>query len=238
MTHRRLNRLQRIVRRLRPRGHIDWLGFWSNMLSVILGIFITFTIQGIIDRKEEKAAVDAALQLAQQELTKDRADLQAVADIMRHEQEAAVFFWQHQHELDKFSDDSLAYHSGFIFMEMMVQTTDAALELLKTSTLFPSINDNAVAMDIINAYDKTAILTSAFRVHEQKKMDLIHQAVDSDIKSRILTHGAVSMQEFMQTASGRYVIYSLLSMADPRQLTEGFPDLDKSIESIKTYLAQ
>ena len=49
--------------------------FLSNVLSVILGIVITFTVQGIINRTNEKREVRSALDLVRSELVTNAEDI-------------------------------------------------------------------------------------------------------------------------------------------------------------------
>jgi len=50
------------------KSEIDTVGFFSNMLAVILGIVITFSIQGIINRHSQRENIRSALRLVEEEL--------------------------------------------------------------------------------------------------------------------------------------------------------------------------
>ena len=69
----------------------DWSSFFPNILSVVLGIFITFGIQGMIDRRHEKKEVSSALELVLEELNSNKSDLQEVIGLVGMELDAAKF---------------------------------------------------------------------------------------------------------------------------------------------------
>jgi hypothetical protein len=54
--------------------------FFLNVLSVILGIVITFSIQGIINRAQDKKNVRSALELIRSELATNAEDISIMLD--------------------------------------------------------------------------------------------------------------------------------------------------------------
>ena len=65
--------------------------FLSNILSVILGIFITFTIQGMIDRSKEKKETRSSLELVRSELVTNMDDISIMADYLNQEKASAEY---------------------------------------------------------------------------------------------------------------------------------------------------
>ena len=54
--------------------------FLRDLLAVILGIFITFTIQGIIDRSHDRKNARSSLELVKAELAKNIEDVSIMKD--------------------------------------------------------------------------------------------------------------------------------------------------------------
>ena len=66
--------------------------FLGNVLSVILGIAITFAIQGMIDRSRDRKDVRHALELVRMELASNREDIGLIRDYLYQERASAFFF--------------------------------------------------------------------------------------------------------------------------------------------------
>ena len=75
-------------------------GFLSNMLSVILGIFITFGIQGMIDRSREKNNTRSSLELVRSELSTNIDDISIIVDYLKQERKSAEYMLSHRDSLD------------------------------------------------------------------------------------------------------------------------------------------
>ena len=73
--------------------------FLLNALSVILGIVITFTVQGMIDRSSDKADVRSALFLVRAELAKNMEDIDLMSDYLVQERESASYLISHMDDL-------------------------------------------------------------------------------------------------------------------------------------------
>ena len=141
------------------------IGFLGRMLSVVLGIVITFTVQGIQDRKRDRRTVQSALELVRSELVSNREDIKVLADYFRQEKAAAKYLVQHQQDLAKCPKDSVNYHIGIINAEVSVALPHDALELLKMSSLFQKIGDNNLSMKIIRAYDSCQLMVENINRH-------------------------------------------------------------------------
>ena len=93
--------------------------FLSNILSVILGIFITFTIQGMIDRSKEKKETRSSLELVRSELVTNMDDISIMADYLHQEKASAEYILSNKDSLDSCPEDSVNYHSSMIFADTL-----------------------------------------------------------------------------------------------------------------------
>ena len=137
-----------------------FLAFLGRMLSVTLGIVITFTVQGILDRQRDKKSVRTALELVRKELTTNLEDIAVLGEYLQQEQKSAQYLSDNKKVLKKCPADSVNFHTGIVRADVSVALSHDALELLKMSSLFPKIGDNNLSMKIIRAYDACDLTVS------------------------------------------------------------------------------
>ena len=136
------------------------LNFFSNLLAVILGIVITFAVQGVINYGQDRKDVRSALELVRSELATNLEDIVALDEYFDDTQASARYLAAHEKDLAKCPEDSVLLHTGIVYADVSVALSHDALELLKMSTLFPKIGDNNLSMKIIRAYDACDLTVS------------------------------------------------------------------------------
>ena len=136
------------------------LGFFSNLVAVILGIVITFAVQGMINRAQDRKDVRSALELVRSELATNLEDIGMLDEFLDDTQVSARYLAAHEKDLAKCPEDSVLLHTGIVYADVSVALSHDALELLKMSTLFPKIGDNNLSMKIIRAYDACDLTVS------------------------------------------------------------------------------
>ena len=189
--------------------------FFSELLAVVLGIVITFAVQGMIDRAHDRKEVRKALELVRTELNSNREDIALLKEYLDDEMESARFLDENAalvKELDKLDSLTAAtvkYHLGIIDADVSVAFPHDALELLKMSSLFQKIGDNALSMKIIRAYDCCSSITTSIENHFKAR----DAQPDESVADWIIVH-------------------------DPRQYLEyaQATDIDKAITAINVFL--
>ena len=136
------------------------LNFFSNLLAVILGIVITFAVQGVINYGQDRKDVRSALELVRSELATNLEDIVDLDEYFDDTQASARYLAAHEKDLAKCPEDSVLLHTGIVYADVSVALSHDALELLKMSTLFPKIGDNNLSMKIIRAYDACDLTVS------------------------------------------------------------------------------
>ena len=145
--------------------------FFSELLAVILGIVITFAVQGMIDRAHDRNEVRKALELVRTELISNREDVAVLKEYLDLEMESAQFLDENAvllkklDRLDSLTAATVKYHLGIVGADVYVVFPHDALELLKMSSLFQKIGDNALSMKIIRAYDCCSSMTTSVENH-------------------------------------------------------------------------
>lgn len=216
---------------------IDWASFFSNILAVVLGIFITFGIQGLVDRKSERKDVISAMELVKEELQSNKESLQQASGIIISERHAAEFIKANRGSLARCDADSVKINSAFLCNEMFLTVTNDALELLKSSSLFQKMNDNALALSIIKAYDYLDANAKAFNLHEKYKMGLVSNANTVEARKASLSNTETDyLEKFYASEESEYFLKSIIEMSSVNFLKEGMAMLDEAIAEIDKKL--
>ena len=145
--------------------------FFSELLAVVLGIVITFAVQGMIDRAHDRKEVRQALELVRTELVNNREDVSVLKEYLSQEVESARYLDENAglvknlDKLDSLTAETVKYHLGIVGADVSTIFPHDALELLKMSSLFQKIGDNALSMKIIRAYDSCSTMTSSIDSH-------------------------------------------------------------------------
>jgi hypothetical protein len=209
--------------------------FFLNVLSVILGIVITFSIQGIINRAQDKKNVRSALELIRSELATNAEDISIMLDYLKQEQASAQYFMGHLQDLDQCPSDSVIYHSAVLLSDASITVSHDALELLKMSSLFQKIGDNPLSMKIIRAYDCCTSGAQNLNHHIDARNEQFSVTVNEKNVRKIISDGNIRIREFLKTDLGHYAIEALASQADPSQYTD-MAAIQDAIDAIGLYL--
>lgn len=191
-----------------------WKSFFSELVAVILGIVITFAGQGMIDRAHDRKEVRSVLQLVRTELISNRQDISYLRDYLNQAQQSAQYLvdnpelLKHIDRLDSATLKTVTDHQGMVLAEVSVSLPHDALELLKTSSIFQKIGDNALSLKIIRAYDCCQVMVESIDRHFIAKTT----QTDEDLPKWLLAH-------------------SPLPYTDPA-------DIDKAITAINVFLRQ
>ena len=187
------------------------IDFLLKMLSVILGIAITFTVQGMINRAQDKRNVRSALELVRTELNTNREDIVVMGEFLDQEKKAATYYLENMENLQKCPADTLAEYGGILLADVFITLPHNALELLKMSSLFQKIGDNDLSMKIIRAYDSC-----------------------DNTAANVTRHIASRDAQYKGKLDADYV-RPLATRSESNQFTD-VSDIDAAIEAIDAYL--
>ena len=204
--------------------------FLSNILAVILGIFITFTIQGMIDRSRDRKNARSSL-----ELVRNIEDVSIIKEYLDMEKESAAYLIANKDSLDKCPDDSISYHSGIVFADVSMSLSMDALELLKMSSVFQKLGKNDLSMKIIRAYDCCGSIVSNVNRHISIRDSRYESAIDMETVGEYVSEGSIDIRDFIKTDYGRYAIEWLTNQPGIDNITD-VSDLEDAIEAINHYL--
>lgn len=209
--------------------------FLSNILAVILGIFISFTIQGMIDRSRDRKNARSSLELVRSELVRNIEDVAIIKEYLDMEKESAAYLIANKDSLDKCPDDSISYHSGIVFADVSMSLSMDALELLKMSSVFQKLGKNDLSMKIIRAYDCCGSIVSNVNRHISIRDSRYESAIDMETVGEYVSEGSIDIRDFIKTDYGRYAIEWLTNQPGIDNITD-VSDLEDAIEAINHYL--
>lgn len=209
--------------------------FLTKLLSVVLGIAITFTVQGIMDRKHTKKDVRAALELVRTELGTNIDDIGVMTDYLKKERAAAQYFVDHRKTLAKCPADSISYHSSFLFADATISMSSDALELLKNSSLFQKIGDRPLSMKIIRAYDTCQTISATLNQLVIDRNAHFEASINDKTAALLAPTGSISIKDYIKTDYGYYAIRRITSQASIDQYAD-ITDIEEAIAAINDYL--
>ena len=209
--------------------------FLSNILAVILGIFITFTIQGMIDRSRDRKNARSSLELVRSELVRNIEDVSIIKEYLDMEKESAAYLIANKDSLDKCPDDSISYHSGIVLADVSMSLSMDVLELLKMSSVFQKLGKNDLSMKIIRAYDCCGSIVSNVNRHISIRDSRYESAIDMETVGEYVSEGSIDIRDFIKTDYGRYAIEWLTNQPGIDNITD-VSDLEDAIEAINHYL--
>ena len=210
--------------------------YLRDISAVILGIFITFMIQGMIDRSSDKKNARSSLTLVRAELVQNMADISEMKNYMLAEKESAEYFLTFIDSLDKCRRDSLYfYHSGILFADVSFTLCQDALELLKMSSVFQKINNNELSMKIIRAYDSCSSILEALNRFFSMRDARFDNSIDKETSGIYARNGGIDVKRYLQTDYGRYVIRWITVQPEPEAFI-AVSDLEDAVSAIDSYL--
>lgn len=213
------------------------VGFCLDVLTVIIGIAITFAIQGLIDDKRTQSDLRSALELVADELTTCKEDLASCAQTIADESRAAEYFLLNKDCLLQCPQDSVMQYGMRLVYPTVLTLSEEAVDLIKNSSLFQAIGDDELSLAILQAYDICNVLLTVFNDHENDKSALLKKACKTEGFSDMSnTADLFDFPKMMRDEDARATLVTL-RMTSPSVITRGFPFIDAAVTKIEEYLA-
>ena len=211
------------------------INIFSNLVSVVLGIVITFSVQGMIDRAQGRKDVRSGLELVRTELTANLEDIRTMCSYLEDERASARYLLSNRMRLERCPADSVDYCSGVLFADASITLSRDALDLLTMSSLFRQIGDNQLSMNIIRAYDTCLSTASNLNQHIALRNDRFERLVNENTAGRYAVGGQLDVVRFLRTDYGAYAVQWLANQTDPALLAD-VSDIEEALGAIDAYL--
>ena len=213
----------------------SWKSFIIQSLSVILGIFITFAIQGMIDRAHDRKEVKSALWLVRTELTSNLEDISTLSTFLKQERASAQYLLDNRLNLESCPQDSLDYHSGIILADVSATISKDALELLKSSSLFQKLGNSVLSMKIIRAYESGQLAVDMVNRHIADRNARFENSINEGNASKFASEGSIDITDFIKSGYGLYSVKWLTNQVISEQI-EDVSDIQDALRTIDDYL--
>ena len=206
-----------------------------DSISIILGVFITFWIQDLIDQSHDREEVRSALWLVRTELTNNLEDINILNEYLNQENASAKYFLRHRNDIDSCPADSIAYHSGMILAAVNATVSNDALEFLQSSSLFPKIGNSMLSMKIIRAYDSSQLTVDIANKHIEDRNERFEDFINENNVNQIASQGAINIPAFTKTDYGLYSMMWITNQVVTDQ-TGDISDIKEALTAIDDYL--
>ncbi len=206
-----------------------------DSISIILGVFVTFWIQDLIDQSHDREEVRSALWLVRTELTNNLEDINILNEYLNQENASAKYFLRHRNDIDSCPADSIAYHSGMILAAVNATVSNDALEFLQSSSLFPKIGNSMLSMKIIRAYDSSQLTVDIANKHIEDRNERFEDFINENNVNQIASQGAINIPAFIKTDYGLYSMMWITNQVVTDQ-TGDISDIKEALTAIDDYL--
>lgn len=146
--------------RIKNKSFTNWrMGdFILQLLVVILGIVITFTVSNLVAEREKERAVEKTMLFIKDEIEMNLKSVQQINEIFQNERRACNYILSFKGKMDDANKDSLMLYSGVPFYSQNFTYTKDALEMLKAYSLIQHVKNKELVLQIVKTYNTLELL--------------------------------------------------------------------------------
>lgn len=218
----------------------DWGGFVLEVLSVALGVVLTFAGEAYISHKNEVKDVKENLALVRDELLVNIEEMDTVYAQRDEQARAALYISMNFDHFEQCDPDTLLKYCNGPLTIFKADVTEDAFELLKISTLINKIDDRELSLDIIKGYKTLKTHQSHIQFNTDKFNRLFHEAERDQLKRVLARRGFTAVDlwnAITSTSEGRQFVNEIIIS---HNMEAGFADskeeLLKLIDDINAYI--
>ena len=212
--------------------------FVCNFTAVVLGIIITFMGSDWIEKRNTQREVKNALHLVKAELEVNRKNIIWGKQRIEQEIRAVHFLLRNKDSLLVASKDSLDYYSNMPFQTSFLTFTTDALELMKSSALFPQIKDKQLGLSIIQAYAsiKSAdVLYSAYHALKKERTDGLDAKPEVKRIYAQKLSAALLWSRLLDIEEAYDLLVQIPNTVNPENFDNFITGIDNTIQDIEEY---
>jgi hypothetical protein len=212
--------------------------FVCNFTAVVLGIILTFMGSDWIEERNTQHDVQSALQLVKAELETNRKTILGGKKRIEQEIWAAHFLLENKDRLSFIPKDSLSNYSNLPFQISYITFTTDALELMKSSVLFPQIKDKKLGLSIIQAYAsiKSAdMLYTTYQTFKKERNDCLDAKPEVKRIYACKYSADQLWSHLLAIEEGYDLLIQIPNMINPESFDYLIADIDATIKAIEEY---
>jgi hypothetical protein len=212
--------------------------FVCNFTAVMLGIILTFMGSDWIENRNTQRDVKSALQLVKAELETNRETILDGKKRIEQEIRAAHFLLKNKDSLSFVSKDSLSYYFNMPFQTSFITFTTDALELMKSSALFPQIKNKQLGLSIIQAYASIKAVDALYATYQNLKKER-NDWLDTKPEVKRLYVQKLSADQLwsrlLATDEGLDLLFQIPNLINLESFDYLITDIDNTIKAIEKY---
>ena len=130
----------------------NWSGFFANMLGVILGIMLTFGVNALWQKHEEKKKVREMLILVRNELENNKKWFKYQEETLKKDSEACKKILEANKKWSAIPEDSLAVYVRQFANVSIQQMTTSAWQIFQNSEMIQKIPNKELIIRLTDCY--------------------------------------------------------------------------------------
>ena len=218
----------------------NWkLGEYTRQLSiVVLGIVITFLGSAAIGSIKEHKEVRTALRLVVSELQENKNTLNEVINRIQLEKDAACFLYRDKDNLASAPADTLNEYFIVPFQLTLERPTNDALELMKTSGIFPKLDDEKLGLQIIKTYNEMQLAIDSYSYFNKIKEEGI-KIISANLENKLILFESESPVTIWNTVlkdpMGEVILKQTMAIYQSEYIEAAILIIDETIKEIENY---
>lgn len=218
----------------------NWkLGEYTRQLSiVVLGIVITFLGSAAIGSIKEHKEVRTALRLVVSELQENKNTLNEVINRIQLEKDAACFLYRHKDNLASAPADTLNEYFIVPFQLTLERLTNDALELMKTSGIFPKLDDEKLGLQIIKTYNEMQLAIDSYSYFNKTKEEGI-KIISANLENKLILFDSdspvVIWNTVLKDPMGEVMLKQTMAIYQSEYIEAAILIIDETIKEIENY---
>ena len=130
----------------------NWTSFFTSLLGVILGIVLTFGVNELWQKKEEKKRTKEMLILVRNELERNKKWFKNQEEILKKDSEAFTKILEASKKWSSFPEDSLAIYVQQFANVSHQQLTTSAWQIFQNSEMIQKISNKELIIRLTDCY--------------------------------------------------------------------------------------
>lgn len=160
----------------------DWVSFGVNFSAVVLGIVITFMVDGFISHHGETKRAKEILTLVRDELESNVEGMNTFKVNCRQSSHAMDYFLAHKDDINSIPVDSLNTYGALILDQPIIIMDNISKGLMQSSDFQNGIKDNKLKLDITEAYLNLDSAVESYNLRVKAILEGIKEAQNDEYK--------------------------------------------------------
>ena len=195
-----------------------WTGFFTNMLGIILGIVLTFGVNALWQKHEDKKKVNEIMALLRHELEVNKEWFKTQENLIKHDSYVYRKILEANGNWKSIHPDTLKQYQTQVSLIWHAPFTASAWQIFQNSEAIQKMNNQKVVVAMLNAYTDMALFKDLImNEYWNEKKKAIATEEDSYKYFDEVMNNKASVAFYRDFASEEALFWQLFTLTD-----EGF----------------